>query len=132
MFGGSIEKRSQSEPAAKQHCQFWSKFLHDLGYFVADALMRWTIRFGKERTEGCNTSDKYGCGDDRAVSQYIWDIRYSEQRSRLRVAVLTDSLLDGTPHVQPCLVWLVTERADHNHTDYCKYHNDDGDREDAG
>ena len=26
----------------------------------------------------------------------------------------------------------MAERADHNHTDYCKSHDDDSDREDAG
>ena len=50
-----------------------------------------------------------------------------------RVTVLTDSLLDRTPHIQPCLVQqLFAESADYNHTDDCKNHNEDSKGEDAG
>ena len=48
------------------------------------------------------------------------------------MTALTDSLLDRTPHIQPCLVQLLPERTDHNNTDYCKNRYDDSDGEDAG
>ena len=48
------------------------------------------------------------------------------------ISVLADSLLDIAPCLRPCLVRLVVERADHDHTKYCKKYDDGSDGEDTG
>ena len=70
----------------------------------------------------------------KCQSIYLGDVRDSKcpVLPPGSTAVLTDSLLDRTPHIQPRLVRLLAERADHNHTNNCKDHDDDSKREDAG